>query len=92
MFMEEPSVLDYVKALLKGKKMTIPGPESPRMVEEKETGSEEIVLPEQPEVPVLQVSRRKLPWRSLAALCAALMAQLGLEPPTPNARSGVIFL
>jgi Dolichyl-phosphate-mannose-protein mannosyltransferase len=82
----EPTVLDYVKSLLRGKPLAIPSPE------EKPIPSEPIIeQPQQPvevrEVQPLEVApaparpaRVSLPWRSLLALGFALIAQLSLQP------------
>ena len=86
---EEPTVLDFVKSLLtfwKGKPLPIPmlpqaeevsAPAEPGLAAppaEEPVPSELIAEPAPPAAPF------RLPWRSLAALGLALLAQISLEP------------
>jgi hypothetical protein len=88
----EPSVLDYVKSLLRGKPIKIP------YADESSQDSQAHVEPslEQPvEQPIaiiddqvalspeLPTQKINLPWRSLLALGLALAAQISLQPQ-PN--------
>jgi hypothetical protein len=82
----EPTVLDYVKSLLRGKPLAIPSPEEPPLPPES--------IAEQPqgpiETPAVQLvaanapaprpARVFIPWRALLALGFALIAQLSLQP------------
>lgn len=80
----EPTVLDYVKSIFRGKPLAIPSPEEIP----QETQSFEQPPPQQPVMMDEQVSpapeHRKpglaLPWRSLVALGIALIAQISLQP------------
>ena len=85
----EPSVLDFLKSLLRGKPIPIPSAEEPPqptqpMPEQPQVGlveSEEEPAPIQP--PAKPPARVTLPWRSLLALAIALVAQISLQP-RPN--------
>ncbi len=85
----EPTVLDFVKSLLRGKLLAIPTlqetPAVPQPVMEGLPEQHETV--EQGPVPAQEApepsSRVKFPWRSLLALGVALVAQLTLLP-RPN--------
>jgi hypothetical protein len=93
----EPTVLDYIKSLFKGKPLQIPAEEEkvqPPQQAEKETPQPEQAqiqeLPEPtaeqavPEVsPKVQAVRSSLPWLSFLALLVALVAQISLQP-RPN--------
>jgi len=85
----EPTVLDYVKSLFRGKPLAIPAiQEAPEVLQPLDQQPQE-----QPEVVDEQVipsqtSRRRspgvvFPWRSLLALGIALVAQISLMP-RPN--------
>jgi hypothetical protein len=88
----EPTVLDYVKSLLRGKPIAIPTPEetppSPRpIVAQSQTPQVPQEPPEQPaeqpgavELPEPLSPGVSLPWRSLIALGLALVAQISLQP------------
>ncbi|HSB66557.1 MAG TPA: glycosyltransferase family 39 protein [Anaerolineales bacterium] len=94
----EPTVLDYVKSLLRGKPLAIPSleeaPESPKPAVEPaqapiETPAETPVqsTPLMPKTPGVT-----LPWRSLLALGLALAAQISLQPgPDRTWLPGVIL-
>lgn len=68
----EPSVLDFVKAWLRGKRLQVPETEDVDVPVVEETG------PLPPSLPL-----RSIPWRTLLALLMALVAQFSLEP-RPN--------
>src|SRR4030042_5925166 len=86
---QEPTVLDYLKSLFRGKPLAIPSleetPQVPELAQEP--------LPEQPAevfrvstpaaIPERSSPRITLPWRSLLALAIALAAQISLQP-RPN--------
>ncbi len=85
----EPTVLDFVKSLFRGKPLAIPTlhelPEVPQLVSEKLLEKSEAVE-EQPvpiQAPQYIAPRIVFPWRSLLALAMALVAQLSLLP-RPN--------
>jgi hypothetical protein len=98
--MEEPSVLDYVidrlknwrersvPASLRAVDETSPEGENEKFSEGYET-EPELTLEEQSQLPGSQ--KTSWPWRSLAALGFALLAQSALEPPNQIAVQGVIF-
>lgn len=92
---EEPTVLDFLKSLLKGKPLPIPDAEPPQQVgqlaEEARPAQE---AEEGRDLPVEQLapkawSKAALPWRALLALGLALIAQISLEPPRPEERWSV---
>jgi hypothetical protein len=94
----EPSVLDYVKSLFRGKPIPIPAvDESPvppqplveQPLEQPIMADEQATPAPAPEVPA---RRFTLPWRSLLALGLAIAAQISLEPgPNRNWIPGVIL-
>jgi 4-amino-4-deoxy-L-arabinose transferase-like glycosyltransferase len=89
----EPSVLDYVKSLLRGKPLPIPSPEEASQAPPEFWQQPQIQLPEQPLIvgeapapaplPAQPAQKINLPWRSLLALAVALIAQVSLQP-RPN--------
>jgi hypothetical protein len=76
----EPSVLDFVKAWLRGKRMKFP--EQSVGEEGGSVNPEQLIVSEPDEV----VEAVRLPWRTLLALVLALVAQFSLEP-RPNRTS-----
>lgn len=80
---KEPSVLDYIKSKLtpwKGETVEIP-----------ESGSDEAAASDEVDT-IKQVSPIKIPWRSLAALGLALIAQATFEPrPERTWVPGTVF-
>jgi hypothetical protein len=86
---EEPTVLDYVKSVLRGRPLPIPESEKP--LEAPHTGGGVIAERQaaaQPEADVAAASAAGLtdfafPWHALVALGLALLAQVSLEP-RPN--------
>lgn len=73
--MEEPSVLDYLKAKLtpwSHEKIEIPSAEDEPL---QASPARELPLPGKSD------SRKPLPWRALLALALAIVAQFFLEPP-----------
>jgi len=95
---QEPSVLDYVKSLLRGKPLAIPSvvetTQVSQIIEERPQDQpnsidEEIAPVTEPEQPSQMLS---LPWWSLVALGIALIAQILLQPrPTRTWIPGVIL-
>jgi hypothetical protein len=94
----EPSVLDYVKSLFRGKPIPIPSPdETPQVPQptvdqskEEPVGIDEQITP----APATENRSHKvtLPWRSLLALGLALTAQISLQPrPNRTWITGVIL-
>ena len=92
--MEEPSVLDYVKNLLRDWRQI------PRLFRQRKDGAEIIPSPEQNipqpslsteerEIPEPQKRRTRYPLASLLSLFLAIFAQLSLEPPEPNKELGI---
>jgi len=85
----EPTVLDYLKSLLRGKPLTIPTLQQP--VEHFEPAADQqedqpkIIVEPSEEAPLAgkRPSGVSLPWRSLMALGLALVAQISLLP-RPN--------
>jgi hypothetical protein len=100
----EPSVLDYVKSLLRGKPIAIPPAGEPPQVspplaeqpQEQPVTHVQVTTVEEPILPDSSLERPttkfSLPWRSLLALGLALVAQISLQP-RPNRAwiSGVIL-
>jgi 4-amino-4-deoxy-L-arabinose transferase-like glycosyltransferase len=88
----EPSVLDYVKSLLRGKPIAIPTAEElsqPSPPLEGQPLEQSVMTDEPPESPV---RRFTLPWRSLLALGLAMAAQISLQPgPNRTWMPGVIL-
>lgn len=82
----EPSVLDYIKSLFRGKPLSIPSPEDAAEVLQPavEPLQEQPVELDQSPAPAATPGRRSLgfplPWRSLLALGIALAAQISLQP------------
>ena len=90
----EPSVLDYLKSLFKGKPLAIPSPEEivqPSRQAEEEPQQQAQTQPQEQAEPVarqspLQVKpeaqavRLVLPWVSFLAFFLALVAQVSLQP------------
>lgn len=100
----EPTVLDYVKSLLRGKPLAIPSPEEvlepPRPAIEPAQAPIETTAPNQTPteiptpitLPVPSPQGVSLPWRSLVALGLALAAQISLQPgPDRTWLPGVIL-
>ena len=95
---QEPSVLDYIKSLLRGKPIPIPtaieSPQDSQGLEEQSplqpTSIEELNPPViEPETPARKFS---LPWLSLLALAIALVAQVTLQPrPNRSWLPGIIL-
>jgi len=85
----EPTVLDYVKSLFKGKPLAIPSPEEAPQTAQllSEPPQEQFVAAEEEAAPSEASSPRTpgvaFPWRSLLALGIALAAQISLQP-RPN--------
>jgi 4-amino-4-deoxy-L-arabinose transferase-like glycosyltransferase len=85
----EPTVLDFVKSLLRGKPLAIPAiqekPEVLQPVDEQPQGQSVTVEEQtaQPQEPKSRLPGIVYPWRSLVALGIALVAQLSLLP-RPN--------
>lgn len=84
---KEPTVLDFVKSLLRGKPIAIPEAREATAAEDEITASPvtaEQKLEVSPDTPGLLtrmiVGLFSLPWRSLTALILALLAQFSLEP------------
>jgi len=96
--MEEPSVLDYVKAKLNPfRKQKIAIPATPPE-EEPEAERIEIAMPDvagEQEVmvaaPVEKTPARPWPWRTATALIVALMAQALLEPSTRQVEIALVL-
>ncbi len=95
--MNEPSVLDYVKALLtpwKGKPPQIPPLEGAGPVESAPLATEqpaaEVELEAHP-VETVERVRQALPWRAMGGLLAALVAQVFLTANKANARFAIIL-
>jgi hypothetical protein len=94
----EPTVLDFIKSLLKGKPLPIPSPGEaagpPQHVEEKPQKQPELadeqIVPSPAPVPLSPPVA--LPWLSFLALGIALVAQLSLQPrPTRSWHTGLIL-
>ncbi|MBW8009748.1 MAG: hypothetical protein FVQ83_00715 [Chloroflexi bacterium] len=88
--MEEPSVLDYFKALLtpwRGKTPEIPPLPDKGVVHRVETQPR--TTPDAIDYAGFNIS--ELPWRVLTPLILALLAQNFLGPPRPALRTGVII-
>lgn len=91
----EPSILDYVKSLLRGKPIAIPPADlSPQVSQtvaeqpqelspEQSIPAQEQITPEPGLSPERHVQKISLPWRSLLALGLAVVAQISLQP-RPN--------
>jgi len=85
----EPTVLDYVKSLFRGKPLAIPSPEEApqaaqplsELPQERLVAADEQTAPEG--TPGPRTPGVALPWRSLLALGIALAAQISLQP-RPN--------
>ena len=82
----EPSVLDYVKSLFRGKPIAIPSADEstqvPQLIKEQPQEQPAMVdesIAPSPE-PEAHSQRFTLPWRSLLALGLALAAQILLQP------------
>ncbi len=94
--MEEPSLLDYLKAKLtpwRGKAPEIPPAEA---VASPEAIAQEQALPAEPATSITKTSAIEKtaawPWRSALALVLALMGQLSLEPAPERAwTTGAFF-
>jgi hypothetical protein len=94
----EPSVLDYVKSLFRGKPLAIPSPEeAPQETQPiSEPLQEQFVVADEqaaPEgTPGPRIPGIAFPWRSLLALGIALAAQISLQPrPNRTWLPGVIL-
>lgn len=94
----EPSVLDYVKSLFRGKPIAIPAADpltqASQLLEDQPL--EQPVIPDEQAapapVPEAVVRRFTLPWRSLVALGLAVAAQISLQPgPSRTWMPGVIL-
>lgn len=85
---QEPSVLDYVKSLFRGKPIKIPYADESAQVSQPLVEQPPEQPPEQPITmdeqvappPKLPAQKISLPWRSLLALGLALAAQISLQP------------
>ena len=94
--MDEPSVLDYLKAkLTPWKKSRITGQEISAGEADREITGHPEVVPDRQELaapPMESAQPRTLPWRSALALGLALIAQITLEPgPDRSWLPGVIL-
>jgi len=96
--MKEPTILDFVKALLtpwRGKPPAIPlGEDQPPIVEDTRGSGEsrESVTAEiEPGVQAEITKAINWPWRSLAALALAILAQVALEPPGQTVMVAVVL-
>ena len=88
--MEEPSVLDYLKAKLNP--WSHEKIELPEQAEQPEDGGLSSPLPAEPAGPPFwKKDLRQIPWRSLLALSLALVGQSLLEPPEPQPIPAVAF-
>ena len=94
----EPTVLDYVKSLFRGKPLAIPSPdEAPQATQPlSEPPQEQLVVADEQaapdETPGLRTPGVAFPWRSLLALGIALAAQISLQPrPNRTWLPGVIL-
>ena len=82
----EPTVLDFVKSLFRGKPLAIPHPEeaprTPPVTEEQrsEQPVEEAGRPVRVEAAGIRSQAVSFPWRSMLALGIALVAQISLMP------------
>ena len=88
----EPSVLDYVKSLFRGKPIAIPTAEELPQASPPLDGQplEQSVMADEP--PESPVRRFTLPWRSLLALGLAMAAQISLQPgPNRTWMPGIIL-
>ncbi len=86
---QEPTVLDYLKSLIRGKPLAIPSleetPQVPQPTQEPlpEQLAEVFRVSTPAAIPERASPRITLPWRSLLALAIALAAQISLQP-RPN--------
>jgi hypothetical protein len=94
----EPTVLDFVKSLFRGKPLAIPSPEEtahpPSLLSEEPQEQPKLtdIQPAPSQEPTPISSRLSLPWLSLLALGIALVAQVSLQPrPNRVWLSGVIL-
>ncbi len=87
--MEEPSVLDYVKAKLNPRKY----PDLLQSLQQMEEQSPESVALEviDSEATVDKVKSLSLPWKMITGVLFALIAQFILEPPTSSVGAAVSF-
>jgi dolichyl-phosphate-mannose-protein mannosyltransferase len=91
---QEPSVLDYVKSLLRfgrGEKIRLP-----EFIEEQSVVSDQPLAvggdqPEEIQPSSLNPHPSPFPWRSMAALLLALLGQKLFEPPPTTIPLGVAF-
>ena len=85
----EPTVLDYVKSLFRGKPIAIPAlQEAPELPQQADAHPQEQLVEADESAAPLQAPKKHapgivLPWRSLLALGIALVAQISLLP-RPN--------
>ena len=89
MTMNEPSVLDYVKAKLKfweKSDLRFPEPEEDKISIESQVGPVPVGLESRETAPALKFDFKqiRIPWRSLIAIVVAFIAQGLLEPPKPS--------
>ena len=83
---QEPSVLDYVKSLLRGKPLAIPSVVETTQVSQvtEEQPQEQPISIDENSAPVTELEQPSkkfsLPWWSLVALGIALIAQISLQP------------
>jgi len=100
--MEEPSILDYLKAKLSlrhRKDLDYPWDDilKTSLLEDQIIESPtEMISPEpgdkpSPVIVSLPKSTYHFPWRAMLALAFALVAQRALEPPDPNPTTGIIL-
>jgi hypothetical protein len=89
MNMNEPSVLDYIKAKLKfweKSDLHFPGPEEDKVAVKSQVRTVTIEIEPQVASPKLKFNFKhiRIPWRSLIAIIVAFIAQGLLEPPKPS--------
>ena len=89
MTMNEPSVLDYVKAKLKfweKSDLHFPKPEEVKIAIESHVETIPAGLESRITTPALKFDFKqiRIPWRSLIAIAVAFIAQGLLEPPKPS--------
>jgi hypothetical protein len=93
--MEEPSVLDYLKAKLSFGRIRLPETswkDAPEISDDGETASEtETTSTLMPEPAAAPVSGTRFPWRTGFAFVLAIIAQILLEPPGRSVTLAVVL-
>lgn len=89
---QEPSVLDYVKSLFRfsGERTQLPDSQQ-QAADSSQSSFDGLQTTAEPQSPITNYQSIPFPWRSLLALCLALLGQKTFEPPPTALPLGIAF-